>query len=152
MSMQKLTKKNKNSSKTPLPEFWLWRDLNGKINLRRMDIFILSSLCINLLYSSDNLNQGVMNHHPWTKYSLLPIFANKVLLVHSHTCLFTYYLFLIWHYRAELANCDRDYLACKLFITGSFTEIFDAFSFGYCLPFFHNIIAFFYVEMLCIFP
>lgn len=68
---------------------------------------------MNLLYSSDYLNQGAMNYTPWPKYSPLPVFMNKVLLAHSHTCLFTYYLFLNWHYRAELANCDTDYLACK---------------------------------------
>lgn len=43
----------------------------------------------------------------------LLVFENKVLLDHSHTHSFVYYLSLLSCYLAELSICDRDHMACK---------------------------------------
>ena len=38
----------------------------------------------------------------WAKYGLLSVFLNKVLLEHSHTYLFMYYLWPLFHYNSKI--------------------------------------------------
>ena len=57
-----------------------------------------------------HLEQGSANYDTQAKFSLLPVFVNKVLLEHNHT---QYHLCLFHTTKAELSNCGRDYLATK---------------------------------------
>ena len=43
-------------------------------------------------------SQTLANYYLWTKYSLLPVYVNKILLEHSHTHSFTYNLWLLLYY------------------------------------------------------
>ena len=83
------------------------RDLNGKISLRRIDIFVIYSLYINIFYSSDYLDQGAEYYNPWAKYSSLAIFENKVLVAHQPHPFVHLLSILSWHYNAELHSCNH---------------------------------------------
>lgn len=50
---------------------------------------------------------------PGAKPGLPPIFAYKVLVEHSHTHLYSYYLWLFPVKMAELSICDRDHMTHK---------------------------------------
>ena len=46
---------------------------------------------------NDKLERELANYGPWVKSSLLPVFVNKVLLEHSHLCVFSILQLLLCH-------------------------------------------------------
>ena len=56
---------------------------------------------------------GLRKLWPLCQIHLPPVLANKVLLAHTHTHAFTYFLQLHYAATARLSNCDGDHMLCK---------------------------------------
>ena len=69
---------------------------------------------------NDKLEQELANYGPWVKSSLLPIFVNKVLLEHSHLCVFTVLWSLLCHNSKveELPQSSYSLQSLKFCLTG----------------------------------
>lgn len=69
-------------------------------------------------------NTALANHSPQTKSDWPPIFANKVLLGHSHTAIHLYNLWLLWHYRQSWVVETEGLQPAKpnIFTSSSFRE------------------------------
>lgn len=78
-------------------------------------ILSISSILIDKIVEldADELGQRLANYNPLVESGTLPVFANTVLLEHSHALLLMNFLFLLLHSTVELSGCIKNHTACN---------------------------------------